>query len=459
MNEPVVSHGVCHALRRRFGDYNVSHSCIRRMTPRTGIPSLNILLPTLGSAGDVHPVVALGLALEARGHRPTIITNPLFRELIEGLGLGFLPVGTLEEARAAIADPDLWHPRKGFDVVARRAMIPSLSTVYRHIEREANSTTVVAASGIAFGARIAQEKLGVPLATVHLQPSIIRSLVEQGMSGNIRISASQPMWFKRAFFRLADWLVIDKAIKRPINEFRASLGLAPVDRVMHRWMHSSQLVIGFFPDWFAQPQPDWPPNTHLVGFPLWDTAGSRGWPTGAQAFLDEGDPPIVFTPGSAAATMHRFFAESVEAIRTLRVRAMLVTNYPDQVPKDLPPGTRVFGYVPFSELLQRTALLVYHGGIGTLAQTIKAAIPHVVVPYGHDQFDNGWRIEQLDLGRSIPQTAYRAATVVPAIRALLDDNGMRARCQTFAAQVDGQASVTRACELIEGLYRPGTRGD
>jgi rhamnosyltransferase subunit B len=277
--------------------------------------------------------------------------------------------------------------------------------------------------------------------------------VDQGMSGNIRISASQPMWFKRAFFRLADWLVIDRAIKRPINEFRASLGLAPIDRVMHRWMHSSQLVIGFFPDWFAKPQPDWPSNTHLVGFPLWDTGSSRGWPEGAQAFVDDGEPPVVFTPGSAAATMHGFFSESVAAIRQLGVRAMLVTNFPEQVPADLPPRTRVFGYVPFSELLHRASLLVYHGGIGTLAQTIKAGIPHVVVPNGHDQFDNGWRIEQLALGRSIPQTSYRAATVVPAIRTLLEDAGMRARCDAFAQKVDGQASVTRACELIEGLYQ------
>ncbi len=65
---------------------------------------------------------------------------------------------------------------------------------------------------------------------------------------------------------------------------------------------------------------------------------------------------------------------------------------------------KTFGYLPFSEVLPRAAMLVYHGGIGTLAQTIKAGIPHLVVPNGHDQFDNGWRIERLGLGRSIPQT-------------------------------------------------------
>ena len=396
-------------------------------------------------------MVALGIALQARGHRATVITNPIFQELIEAQGLGFLPVGTIEGARVAIADPDLWHPRKGFSVVAHRAIVPSMPIVYDHIERHADADTVVAASGIAFGARIAQERLGVPLATVHLQPSIIRSLADHGMAGNVRISAAQPMWFKRAFFRLADWLVIDRALKRPVNEFRAALDLAPVDRVMARWIHSPQLVIGFFPEWFAAPQPDWPAHTHLVGFPLWDAGGSSALPPEVEAFLEAGEPPIVFTPGSAAATLHRYFEESVGAARALGRRTMLVTNFVDQLPKNLPPNVKVFGYLPFRALLPRTALLVYHGGIGTLAQAIKAAIPHLVVPNGHDQFDNGWRIEQLGLGRSLPQTAYRARRVEDAIRGLLADRDGQTRREDYARRIDSDASLTRACELIESL--------
>jgi rhamnosyltransferase subunit B len=413
---------------------------------------LKVILPTIGSAGDVHPVIALGLALQRRGHHATVLTNPLFQELIEQQGLGFFPLGTLDDAQKIIADPDLWHPRKGFEVVARRAILPSLSEVYRYIERHADSSTIVAASGFAFGARIAQERLGVAMATVHLQPSVIRSLVDQGMSGNIRISATQPMWFKRAFFRFADWFLIDRALKQPVNAFRKSLGLPPIDRIMHRWMHSPQLVIGFFPDWFARPQPDWPPRTHLVGFPLWDSK-SAALPPDVLEFLAAGAAPVVFTPGSAGATMHRYFKESVDAVRALRVRAMLVTNFPDQVPAVLPPGVKTFGYLPFSGLLPHAALLVYHGGIGTLAQTIKAGIPHLVVPNGHDQFDNAFRIEQLGLGKGIPQTRYRAARVTAAIKAMLGSAEVQARARSYATRVDGDAAADRACELIEELRR------
>jgi rhamnosyltransferase subunit B len=419
---------------------------------------LHVLLPTLGSAGDVHPFIALGLALRARGHRATILTNPYFQPAIEMNGLEFLPVGATEDVGAVISDPDLWHTRKGFEVVARRVIVPTIAEIYRLIEAHAGADTVVAASSISLGARIAQDKLGIPTASVHLQPIVIRSLVDQGMFGNVRISSSQPMWFKRAFFRLVDWSAIDRILKRPLNDFRASLALPPVTRVLHRWIHSPECVIAFFPDWFASRQRDWPAHTHLVGFPLWD-AGARpaALPPEAEAFLADGPPPLIFTPGTAASTMQRFFLESLDAARRLDARAMLVTNFPEQLPRDLPRGVRAFGYLPFSQVLPRGALVVYHGGIGTLAQTIKAAIPHLVVPNAHDQFDNAWRIEQLGLGRSIPATRYRGAGAAGAIRAVLNDRSMKQRCLERAAQIDSAAALTHACELIEGLAPRASR--
>jgi rhamnosyltransferase subunit B len=401
----------------------------------------------MGSAGDVHPFIALGAALKARGHRATILTNPIFQPLIEAQGIGFLPVGTAEEANAAIANPELWHLRKGFKVLAQ-VIVPAIAQIYRLIERHADANTVVAFSSLAIGARVAQEKLGVPSASVHLQPSIIRTFADQGMMGNVRLSASRPKWFKQGLFRLVDALILDRHVKQPLNEFRATLGLAPVDRVMHRWIHSPQLVIAFFPEWFAAAQPDWPGNTHAVGFPLWDADGEAAPLAEAEEFLNAGAAPIIFTPGSAGSTMQRFFKESVKAAGQLGLRAMLVTNYPEQVPQNLPPNIRVFGYLPFSQVLPRAALLVYHGGVGTLAQGIKAGIPHLVVPHGYDQFDSGWRIEQLGLGRSISQSRYRAPRIVRAMTGILSDGTSAQRRKDYAARIDAAQAVTRACGLI-----------
>jgi rhamnosyltransferase subunit B len=252
-------------------------------------------------------------------------------------------------------------------------------------------------------------------------------------------------------FRLIDFLILDRRLKEPLNALRAKLGLGLVDRVMHRWLHSPQLVIAFFPEWFAAAQPDWPANTHTVGFPLWDADGEVAPLAEAKEFLDAGEAPVIFTPGSAGSTMQRFFRESVKAAGEMGLRAMLVTNYPEQVPKNLPSNIKVFGYLPFSQVLPRAALLVYHGGVGTLAQGIKAGVPHLVVPHGYDQFDSGWRIEQLGLGRSIPHSRYRARRVVRTIEEILSDGTSAQRRREFASRIDSVDAVTRACKLIEAL--------
>jgi rhamnosyltransferase subunit B len=362
-------------------------------------------------------------------------------------------VGTEEQARTAIANPELWHLRKGFNIIAQ-VIVPAIAQIYRLIEGHADRDTVVAFSTLAFGARVAQEKLGLPSASVHLQPTVIRTFADQGMMGNVRLSAAAPHWFKGGLFRLIDALILDRNLKRPLNDFRASVGLGPVGRVMHQWLHSPQLVIAFFPPWFAAAQEDWPPNTHAVGFPLWDADAAPALPE-AEEFLSAGAAPVIFTPGSAGSTMQSFFRESVEAARRLGLRAMLVTNYPEQIPAHLPSNMQVFGYLPFSRVLPRAALLVYHGGIGTLAQGIKAGVPHLVVPHGYDQFDSGWRIEQLGLGMSIAQSRYRARRVAAAIRVILGDAGSGQRRRDYASRIDSAGAVARACELIEGLAPGG----
>ena len=94
-----------------------------------------------------------------------------------------------------------------------------MAEIYRHIERHAGPSTVVAASGFAFGARLAKSDSvsGRPLSICSRASSAALRTPDGRERAELGIP---PMWFKRAFFRLADWLVIDRVLKRPLNEFR-----------------------------------------------------------------------------------------------------------------------------------------------------------------------------------------------------------------------------------------------
>ena len=415
------------------------------------VQPLEILLPTLGSSGDVHPTIAVALALKSRGHRATILTNEFYGEQIRSAGIDFVPLGTIAEGEKVLSDPRLWDVNKGFQCIAQLVIVPNLRRLYRLIEERRGPRTVVAASGICLGARVAQEKLSVPLATIHLQPSMLRSVHGAGKVGRLPLGPAVPGVLKKAFYWMADKFLIDRELAPSLNAFRRELGLPPVTRIFGGYIHSPQLVLGLFADWFAPIQPDWPPNLQLPGFTLYDASGYAEVSKEVEEFLSSGPPPLLFTPGSGAATLQEFFRESVEACRIGGMRGMLVTNFPEQLPRDLPSGVRAFSYVPFSRVLPRCAAMVYPGGIGTLAQTIRAGLPHLVVPHAHDQPDNAARVQKLGLGKFMYPEQYCGPAVAATLKEMLSDAQLLARCKQFAGRIQPDAALAQTCSLIEGL--------
>jgi UDP:flavonoid glycosyltransferase YjiC (YdhE family) len=417
---------------------------------------MTVLVVAPGSAGDVHPNVGLALALSRRGHQVILAATAVFESLARRLGLAFVGYGTEEDYYQTLRDPDLWHPYRSFPLVARRLVLPLMRQIYDLIAHHQKSgDLVVVASGLVLGARVAQERLGVPVATVHLQPSLLRSVHQPPVFGFPDILGRLPCALRGLYLRTVDALVIDRLLAPQMNAFRAELGLPPVRRVFHQWMHSPQLVVGFFPEWFAPPQPDWPPNVHLTGFPLYDESDAREIPAGLEDFLSGGTPPIVFTAGSAMAQGTDFFRVSAEVCRRSGRRGILLTQFPEQLPSNLPGGVRHFNYVPFSLVLPRAAAFVHHGGIGTVAQALAAGVRQLVVPLAHDQPDNAVRVCRLGVGDMLLPKNYRIKTVFDRLHRLLESPAVADNCRRRAADLATNTALERTCDLIEQLGSSG----
>ncbi len=413
----------------------------------------NILLMPVGSHGDVHPFVALGQALQARGHVATLITSAYFESLAKKAGLPFVGIGTAADFQASLDHPDIWHPTRGFRAVAEWGVLPWMRIAYQMVaERYVPGKTAVVTSGLGFGPRIAHDKLGVPLATIHLQPSMLYS---KHCPPHLALSVARPWLFPRTIRRFVFWLgyrfAVDPVVAPQTNAFRADLGLPPVRHIMDRWIHSPQCVICFFPEWFAPPQADWPPHVIQTSFPLFDESGLADLPRDVDEFLNAGEPPIVFTPGSAMKQGQAFFAAAVEACVKLGRRGLLLTRFSEQVPSSLPDGVRHFEYVPFSQVFPRAAAVVHHGGIGTTAQALAAAAPQLVMYMAHDQPDNAAHVLRLGVGRPISPKAFRGPSVARALGELLDSSEVPKRCRAVAAMLEGADPLGKACRAIEAL--------
>jgi rhamnosyltransferase subunit B len=409
-----------------------------------------VCLVSFGSAGDLHPMLALGQALRKRGWPVTLLSNPSFAQSAARVGMDFVPVGELSHQLDTMNHPKLWHPIDGFGVMWRYLLRPALKPSYERLAELASAgKCVVVASPIAMGARLAQERLGLPLVSAYTAATMLRSVRNPMTLAHVRVAPWFPRVLRQALWRMVDRRKLEPLVRPALDAMRAELGLPLLDQsVFGRWMHSPQAGIALFPEWFASAAEDWPPQVVQAGFPLYDEPGAeRAWPELA-AFIESGAPPVVFMPGTARLRAGEFFAAALRACAQTGQRGLLLGAVDEALLRQLPPNVHAESYVPFRWLLRRARALVHHGGIGSCAQALRAGIPQLVIPQAYDQFDNAMRLEHLGVAREIGGTGG-LASMGEQLKALLASPAVARACGEWAAEATPRAARHTIADLVE----------
>ena len=410
---------------------------------------MRIIMVPVGSAGDVHPHVGIALALQRRGHDVSVVTSAYFEPLLTRVGLPLIPIGTVDDYHRPLENPDLWRSHRALGVIGDVIRQHGSELARVLYEQAGDERPLLVAHPLAIAARIVHDTRGLPLVTLHLQPAGFVSEHETAVPHVwLRSINRWPAPVRRLLVAAGDRLS-DRALGPAVNDLRAEFGLPPVRNIVREWWHSPHRVIGLFPGWYAAVQPDWPPRTALTGFPLYDEGDANPLPRELDAWLEAGQPPVVFAPGTANRQAARFFRAGAEACRRLGRRGLLLSRFTDQMPDALPPGVRRAEYAPFGSLLPRAAALVHHGGIGTLAQALRAGCPQLVMPMAFDQPDNAVRLERLGVGRYLRPSRFTGAAAARELEALLGSEEVARACRDIASRFEGIDPVTRTCELIE----------
>jgi UDP:flavonoid glycosyltransferase YjiC (YdhE family) len=232
------------------------------------------------------------------------------------------------------------------------------------------------------------------------------------MPAGLTLPRWAPSPVKWLYWRVLD-VVVAMLTGKELQAMRRKLGLPHVSRIF-RWWLSPQLILGLFPEWYGQPQPDWPRELKCLGFPL-STPGALD--ENIAAFCRAGSPPVAITFGTGMKHAARLFACCIEACRISSRRAILLTRYREQLPAHLPPGIIHCPHAPFSSLLPQCSAIIHHGGIGTVAAALAARTPQLILPIAYDQTDNGVRVKRLNAGDHLA-----SAKATPAqIAAKLDE--------------------------------------
>ncbi|MDP4002864.1 glycosyltransferase [Methylobacterium sp. NEAU K] len=399
------------------------------------------------------PFIALGHELLARGHGVSLAAPAPFEPMALRAGLAFQPLGSAADYEAVIRQPDLWHPRWGFQLMFDFAVrVAETACLWLGATRARGVDQVVVASPLAWGARLAQELYAIPTATLHVMPFLIESRSDPPRLPGLPLPRILPAALRAYVNQGVDAVAVGPFTLPPLNALRARLGLDPVGRLRHWWNSPTRMLL-MFPDWYAAPQADWPAQAVQLGFPLVDRFGDvAAMPPELEAFLSAGDAPIVFTYGSAMRQGADFFETALRICRSMGRRGVLLAPQGGQIPERLPAGVVHLPYAPLSALLPRSAALVHHGGVGTVAQALAAGIPQLVVPVAFDHFDEGRRLKDRTLGATLSRRAFRPARAARVLGRLLADPAVARACgQAKARMAESRDAITEACEHVEEL--------
>jgi len=422
---------------------------------------VRIILSNIGTLGDINPLVAIAIELKRRGHQPVMAVPAVFEPKIRPLGLEFHAVRPDIDPTNNVLVEMIYDVKHGTEHGLRDFLFPSLRQTcedLRHAATQPERADLLLLGELNYAGPVVAEVTGIPWASYVLAPLSFFSAFDPPVlppyQRLARADKAVP-GMGRIIKRLAR--LTTSRWPEPIYELRRDLGLERGRNPLFDAKHSPHLVLALFSRVLGIEQKDWPANTQIAGFCYYDSdSGNAKLPPQLEKFLAQGDPPVVFTLGSAAVlAAGKFYEHSARAAIKAGVRAVLLIgadprNRPTQ---QLPDSICLAEYAPYSALFNRAAMVVHQGGVGTTAQCLRAGKPMLIMPYSHDQPDNARRMRRLKVARVIKRGDYTPLRVARKIRSILDEPKYARRAQSVAKKLAHEDGVHTACDALEKLWR------
>ena len=379
-----------------------------------------IIITTIGSSGSIFPFVRVGSELIRRRHQVTLISNCKYERIAREGGLEFRALDTQEECEQFISDTILLNGPEGFAKMYKRYFLPNVIKEVRIIQEliVAGDTILVARSQPSIAALLAAEKFELPLVSSFLAPSFVSTI---------------PL-----FEQLFNSLFLEE-----INQIRRELGMSEQDSWRY-WMNPVQYSLGLWPEWYGADEAE---GLSLAGFVFSDKQKSSGLPDAIQEFLTRHPNPVLITGGTGTFVDASFYQVAVEGCNRIGVPAIVVTQDGELISRNLSPRVIWARFVPFEDITPHLGAAIHHGGIGTAAEMLAAAVPQLIMGVGADRPDNAARLKKLGVAEYLPQNQWHPGQVEESLRRLLSDE-VRSHALAGAGRIEHNGTE-KAASLIE----------
>lgn len=422
--------------------------------------------------GHLHPNIAVGYALRARGHQVAIYSGAIARPTVEREGFAFFPYNKeMDEQLSRILMPDEPSPFPE-DISVNRAPLARikqikatlrewfLGTVTQQVEDleaaiEQWQPDVLVTDISLFGPiLVLHDRQPIPVAAFCVLPACPLPGPDAPTWG--RGLAPPRNWYTRLRSRLEqvlqDWFLAD--FRAEVNNLRLRYGLAPLRSTVMAYSGQLPLFLVAGTPEFDYNRLDLPSSVHYVGPCLWHRPGQEP-PPGWLAELPNDRPVVHVTEGTIHVRQPFVLRAAAQGLGHADIEVIMTTGkHRDPADLDigpLAPNIRVERYVSHGDLFPHTDVVVTTGGAGTVLSALAAGVPLVVVPTGWDLPENAQRVVQAGVGVRLHPRNCTPKKLQAAVETVLGDPAYRRNAQRIGAALAGRGGPSRAAELLEGL--------
>jgi UDP:flavonoid glycosyltransferase YjiC (YdhE family) len=423
---------------------------------------MHITILAAGSRGDIQPYLALGVGLQAAGHRVRFAAFRNFAPFVSAYGLEFAPVEADFQAIMGGEDGQgMVASGSNFLQLTRgigRTVQPILTQIGNDFWRACQGTDAIISglNGVPFFGFEFAEKLRVPCVNAGVLPlSATRAFANLMWPLQWQLGKTYNLLTHRLMAFTA-WQLFGKIIN---NWRQATLNLPPISR-RDAYACSAQqpMLFGLSP--VVLPKPiDWPAHYHMTGY--WFLPRLPGWapPNDLVRFQADGEQPICFSFGSMMDRNSAAMTQTLLAALTkVDRRGIFVTGWGGLQAVEKTDRVFVIDTVPFDWLWPQCAAVVHHGGSGATSAGLRAGVPSLVVAFMADQPFWGRRVFELGCGpRPIKRKDLAPDRLAEAIEQMLTDPVMQQRADQIGQRIRSEDGIVRAVQLFEKITAESTK--
>jgi vancomycin aglycone glucosyltransferase len=403
---------------------------------------MKLLLSSIGSRGDVQPILALALQLRALGHSPTLLVAPNFKAWVESWGIECVPIG-LDVKQGARRIQQQKPTKAQRSALARQTVMSQFRTT---TEAARGFDLILAGGALQMAGRSVAEALGIPYVYAAYCPATLGSPDHPPPKLRPRIrSQTLPRWANRVLWA-ADEQRWNRLFRETLNAQRASLNLAPIDNVA-RYVSTER-------PWLAADPILGPAGSRrefeITQTGAWLLEDSSALPDHLERFLADGSPPIYFGFGSMQGSPASV-GVLIQAARAIGRRALISEGWAGLTLPDAPADCMVVGDVNHSKLFPRVAAVVHHGGAGTTTAAALAGIPQLIIPHIYDQYYWAHRIKVLGIGVSGHRTDLLSIETLVTLLRSCTAAELVEQARSLMQRVTRQGAHTAAVRLLDQL--------